>query len=164
LIPWDTLRDDPSSMVPGWNFTQDQRTQWPIERGEWWLWDRIQRQPVLREQLLRNHRQTGPQHFQKGSLREWLLYLRRFKEHLLILVHICGGQPPRASEILSLKHSNSTYSRRNFFIEDGMVIYVTEYHKGYSISGSVKIIHRYLPREVGELIVYYIWLVLLFKR
>jgi superfamily II DNA helicase RecQ len=164
LIPWDTLRDDPSSMVPGWNFTQDQRTQWPIERGEWWLWDRIQRQPVLREQLLRNHRQTGPQHFQKGSLREWLLYLRRFKEHLLILVHICGGQPPRASEILSLKHSNSTYSRRNFFIEDSMVVYVTEYHKGYSISGSVKIIHRYLPREVGELIVYYIWLVLPFER
>jgi hypothetical protein len=37
-----------------------------------------------------------------------------------------------------------------------MVIYVTEYHKGYSISGSVKIIYRYLPREVGELIVYYI--------
>jgi len=27
----------------------------------------------------------------------------------------------------------------------------------------MKVIHRYLPREVGELLVYYIWLVLPFK-
>ena len=37
-----------------------------------------------------------------------------------------------------------------------MVFFVTYYHKGYSIQDSTKIIHRYLPREVGELLVYYI--------
>jgi hypothetical protein len=36
---------------------------------------------------------------------------------------------------------------------------VTTYHKGYNITGSTKIIHRYLPKEVGELLVYYLWLV-----
>ncbi|RYO48247.1 hypothetical protein AA0116_g12773 [Alternaria tenuissima] len=32
------------------------------------------------------------------------------------------------------------------------------------VSGDVKIIHRYLPREVGELLVYYMWLVLPFQQ
>ena len=48
------------------------------------------------------------------------------------------------------------------FIEDGMVVFVTRYHKGYEVKGDVKIIHRYLLREVGELVVWYLWLVLPF--
>lgn len=40
-----------------------------------------------------------------------------------------------------------------------MVSTVTTYHKGYSTTGSTKIIHRYLPKEVGELLVYHLWLI-----
>lgn len=43
-----------------------------------------------------------------------------------------------------------------------MVSTVTSYYKGYNITGSTKIIHRYLPKEVSELLVYYLWLVLPF--
>ena len=43
-----------------------------------------------------------------------------------------------------------------------MVITVASYHKGYSITGSTKIIHRYVPKEVGELLIYYLWLILQF--
>ena len=43
-----------------------------------------------------------------------------------------------------------------------MVSIVTSYHKSYNITGSTKIIHRYLPREVSELLVCYLWLVLPF--
>ena len=42
------------------------------------------------------------------------------------------------------------------FIDRGMVQFVTSYHKGYSASHKAKIIHRYVLREVGELVVYYI--------
>lgn len=35
------------------------------------------------------------------------------------------------------------------FIEDGIVAIATRYHKGYTISGDVKIIHRYLP-HIGD--------------
>jgi superfamily II DNA helicase RecQ len=45
-----------------------------------------------------------------------------------------------------------------------MVVFVTRYHKGYQMSGDVKIIHRYLPQEVGELLVKYLWLVLPFQQ
>ncbi|KAG9379178.1 RecQ Superfamily II DNA helicase [Pyrenophora tritici-repentis] len=71
-----------------------------------------------------------------------------FREKLAVLMHITGGQPARGPELLS----------------DGMVVFVTRYHKGYKVSGDVKIIHRYLPREVGELVVWYMWLVLPFQQ
>ena len=41
---------------------------------------------------------------------------------------------------------------------------VTSYHKGYTCTGSTKIIHRYLLFEVSELSVFYLWLVLPFVR
>jgi hypothetical protein len=43
-----------------------------------------------------------------------------------------------------------------------MVVFVTRYYKGYNVSGDVKIIYWYLLREVGELVVWYLWLVLPF--
>jgi hypothetical protein len=50
------------------------------------------------------------------------------------------------------------------FIEDSIVVFATRYYKGYNVSGDVKIIHRYLPRKVGELVVWYMWLVLPFQQ
>ncbi len=58
---------------------------------------------------------------------------------------------------------NSTKTgTRNIFVENGLLVFITSYYKGYSISGTTKIIHRYLPREVGELLVHYLWLVVPF--
>jgi hypothetical protein len=37
-----------------------------------------------------------------------------------------------------------------------MVTFATAYHKGFHISNNVKIIHQYMPREVGELVIWYI--------
>jgi hypothetical protein len=34
-----------------------------------------------------------------------------------------------------------------------MVVFVTRYYKSYNVSSDVKLIHQYLLREVGELIV-----------
>jgi hypothetical protein len=41
---------------------------------------------------------------------------------------------------------------------------MTAYYKGFYTSNNVKIVHQYLPREVGELVVWYLWLVLPFVR
>lgn len=41
----------------------------------------------------------------------------------------------------------------NIIIEDSMVVFVTRNYNGYNVSGDVKIIHRYLVCEVGELVV-----------
>lgn len=88
-----------------------------------------------------------------------------FRGQLLALMHITRGQPARGPEILSVRHSNTTQGRfRNLFIEDGMVMFVTQYHKGEQYQANLKIIHRYLPREVGELVVWYRWLVVPFAQ
>ena len=90
----------------------------------------------------------------------------RFKEELLALVHLTAGAPARGTEVLSIQHTNGEDSRaqRGIFLEDGMVAFVTRYHKGYSSSQKMKVIHRYVPKEVGEIVVYYLWLVEPFVR
>ena len=42
------------------------------------------------------------------------------------------------------------------FIEDEVVVFVTIYSKIMGMSAKAKVIYRYLPREVGELAVYYV--------
>jgi superfamily II DNA helicase RecQ len=84
---------------------------------------------------------------------------------MLVLMHITGGQPARKTELLTIRHSNTVKGvHRNVFIENGLVVLVTRYHKGYTMNGDVKIIHRYLSRAVGELWVWYVWLVLPFQQ
>ncbi|KAA8651125.1 uncharacterized protein ATNIH1004_000003 [Aspergillus tanneri] len=96
---------------------------------------------------------------------QYLQRVARFKEKLAVLVHVVGGQPGRAPELLSLQHVNTeTNQRRNVFIKDGMVTLVSAYHKGFYASNDVKVVSRYIPREVGELIIWYLWLVLPFAQ
>jgi hypothetical protein len=98
-----------------------------------------------------------------AQLDRYMGAVKEFRMQLLILMYITGGQPARAPEILSIRHENTAGgNHRNLFVEDGLVVFVTQYHQGYAMSGDIKIIHRCLPREVSELVVCYLWLVLLF--
>jgi len=84
---------------------------------------------------------------------------------LLLLFHITGGQPARGTELLSISWCNPRRhgdTLRNIFIEEGKVVFMTKYHKSYSLTSTPKVIQRYLPKEVGELYVYYVWLVMPF--
>jgi hypothetical protein len=86
-----------------------------------------------------------------------LLEVDAFLERLLLLIHITAGQPARGSEILSLRSVNTVNGyHRNVFIEGRIVSTVTTYYKGYSTTRNTKIIYRYLPKEVGELLVYHL--------
>jgi hypothetical protein len=102
---------------------------------------------------------------QKG-VEDYFRRVSRFKEDLLALVHLTAGVPARGTEVLSIQHTNGDDSRaqRGIFVENGMVALMIRYHKGYSSSQKMKVIHRYLPREVGEIVVYYLWLVEPFVR
>jgi hypothetical protein len=84
--------------------------------------------------------------------------VRLFKEELIVLCHMAGGAPARGTEVVSIRTENGETARaqRGVFIDNGMVELVTGYYKGYSKSGQAKMIHRYLPEEVGKLLVYYL--------
>jgi hypothetical protein len=151
-----SIKDDPSRAQVGWSFLQDPRNGALAGRDEWIL-DRVLHHDWLKREFLAT---KAGSRWKQVAVRQYLRQVDQFLESLLLLVHLTGGQPARGTELLSLRHRNTTHAiRRSIFIEDGLVTFVTFYHKGYSITGSTKIIHRYLPREVGELVLYYLWLV-----
>ncbi|KAF1738144.1 hypothetical protein CRV24_000066 [Beauveria bassiana] len=73
------------------------------------------------------------------------------------------SMPARGTKIIGLRFRNTANGGlRNIVVMNGIVAFVTTYHKGFKQSGEAKIIHRFLPREVGEILVWYLWLVLPF--
>lgn len=128
---------------------------------EKWLLNRILQTDWLRNDFFRVPNRAI---WRDQAVGEYIANVERFLERLLLLIHITGGQPARGTELLSIQYRNPLdgQGRRNVFLENGLISFVTYYHKGYNISGSTKIIHRYLPLEISELLVYYIWLIIPF--
>jgi len=159
-IPWEGIFDNPIDSTPFSNFLSDSRTDLGLQNPQKFLFTRIATSPDLASRFSL----PGPGlTWNTRKLSDWISTIQLFLEKLLLLFHLGGGQPSRAPEILSIRFSNSIETgNRSIYLENGFVYFVTYYHKGYSISGSTKIIHRYLPREIGELLVYYLWLVLPF--
>jgi hypothetical protein len=63
---------------------------------------------------------------------EYQQKVEQFQEKMLLIMHIVGGQPARATELLGMRHSNTKQGGlRNIFIDHGMVAFVTTYHKNY---------------------------------
>lgn len=154
------LKDDPTINTPNWSFLLDKRNEHQLAGYDRWLLRRIRDHGWLRKQFLDGQQSTT---WKKKRVKSYLDAIQTFLQRLLLLIHITGGQPARGTELLTLQWRNSQHGiRRNIFLENGLVTFVTSYHKGYSITGSTKIIHRYLPPEVSELLVYYLWLVVPF--
>lgn len=150
------LKDNPAISAPGWNFLRDPRNT-ALHGYERWLLHRVLDEDRLQADFLKRGK------WRRAAIKQYKSRVEAFLELLLLLVHITSGQPARGTELLSVQHCNTVYGlRRSIFIENGLVTFVTFYHKGYSVSGSVNLIHRYLPPEISELVVYYLWLVLPF--
>lgn len=80
-----------------------------------------------------------------------------------LLMHMASGQPARSTEIMGLRTMNTMNGGvRNIFVDQGMMFWVTQYHKGYRASGNTKVIYRFMPRPVSALLTWYMWLVLPF--
>jgi hypothetical protein len=121
-----------------------------------WLLNRVLQTKDLRKRFIH---ETGV--WKQQEVNNWFDRLAQFLEKLLVLIYITGGQPARAKELLSVRYCNTEKGgHRSIFVKDGLLSIVTYYHKGYNITGAEKIIHRYLPEEVGDLLLLYVWLVL----
>lgn len=125
--------------------------------------DRVLNADWLWEEFLELRKSDSQAVWRASAVDSYLCQVDQFLEWLLLLIHITAGQPGRATELLGLRYKNTVHGRhRSIYLERGLVSTVTAYHKGYSVSNSTKIIHCYLPKLVSELVVYYLWLVLLF--
>lgn len=90
-----------------------------------------------------------------GSIRKYLKLVTKFEEWLLLLAHFTGGQPSRGEEITGLRLANGINRDRNIFIIDGEVVLVTQYHKSLAHFDSPKVIPRFLPARVAQLVIVY---------
>ncbi len=98
-------------------------------------------------------------------MRKWIKMVQLFKKCDLVLVHMAGGLLARGAELVTIQFKNSANGEScGVFVEDGLMVMVTMYHKGIGANKKAKIIHCYLPREVGELVLYHMWLVMPFWR
>ncbi len=153
-IPWEKFRENPLDTSPFFNFLDVPNTDLGVTDPKLWLYDRISQNTNLVNQF-----QVPGTTFawNRKKLEGYFKKITGFLERLMLLMHITGGQPPRAPELFSIMFGNSNETGiRNIFYENGLVVFVTYYHKGYTISGSTKIIYRYFPQAIGELLVYYL--------
>ncbi|KAK5263115.1 hypothetical protein LTR96_011463, partial [Exophiala xenobiotica] len=156
-----SLVDNPSQIQEGFSFLRDARNRFSV-KGETWLFHRVVSEVRLRQKWVDFDTEAADDAvtWQTRSITRYFRAVKRFKRDLYALVHMSNGGPWRGSEGLTVQHRNSaTVEGRGIFISDGMVQFTTGYHKGYGHSGKPKIIHRFVPREVGELVVYFLWLV-----
>jgi superfamily II DNA helicase RecQ len=157
-IDWPNIEDDHSESRIGYSFIDDERTQWPVN-GQQWLISRIAQEERLQKTWVRE----GDIPFRVRAVAQYERHVEAFRERLWALMHVTGGQPARGPEILGIRHRNTGDGGiRNVFVHKGLISFVALYHKGFRSSERAKVIHRYVPREVGSLVVWYLWLVLPF--
>jgi hypothetical protein len=160
------LEDNHANNQAGRSFLRDVRNAEALQSSKGgagrWLIDRVISHKWLSNEFLSLSKPDQIK-WQKKRVEQYFQDVDLFLERLLLLVHITSGQPARGTELLTLRHMNTLNGHhRSIFIKNGLLGTVTSYHKGYNVTGTLKIIHRYLPKEVSELLVYYLWLVLPF--
>lgn len=155
-----SLKDDPTACSANYSFLQDKRNDEFLGGQQRYLLKQLRQEPRLRHLFFAN---PDALVWDRHQVQRYLQLVSAFLRRILLLIHITGGQPARGTELLTIRWRNSAHCDiRNIFIENGMVSFVTSYHKNYSAASTTKIIHRYLPHEVGELVVYYVWLIVPF--
>ncbi|KAG6148290.1 hypothetical protein E4U37_007506 [Claviceps purpurea] len=164
-IQWNEFEDDMSEDAVGHSFLRDRRNSTWLSKGKRWNVNQIRASKVLLHEWISTDQHQGQPYcpYRMKAIKDHGKKLDKFREKLWLLVHMLSGQPARATEILGIRHQNtSNGGTRNIFISKGEVCFVTAYHKNFQQTNQAKIIHRFLPRAVGELLVWYLWLVLPF--
>ena len=158
-IDWSALRDNMAERKVGWSFLDDIRNSFSVD-GPWWLFKRMFKEPGLKQRFVRGEE---PVQWRQAAMEQFEQHLVHVQEGILVCCHMSGGPPSRGPEILSIRHRNTfNGGLRNIGIENGMMFFAPRTHKNYMQRGKEKVVHHFLPREIGELLMYWLWIVLPF--
>lgn len=160
-IPQGRVEDDNSDKYVGYSFLRDSRNS-QLEEGKYQVLNRIAESDKLQRTWLYTDR-TQTLLYNIKAIRLYGIQVERFREKLQLSIYITSSQLARAIEILGIRFRNTANSSaRNVFISKGQVYFVTAYYKNFLRIRQAKIIHRFIPIVVGELLVQYLQLVLPF--
>ncbi|KAL3588248.1 hypothetical protein FPOAC2_14147 [Fusarium poae] len=166
-IPWSAVEDDHSEDRVGYSFLSDERNHEWVKKGNDWVMNQISDtqphgQGQARHKVWIDKERNDGKIFQARAVQSYGQTFNGFMERMFMLMYMMS-QPGRVTEISGIRHRNTMNGGvRNVLAHNGMMCIVTLYHKGFRLTGQAKVIHRYLPRAVGELLVWYLWLVLPF--
>jgi superfamily II DNA helicase RecQ len=146
-IPLDKLRDDVTWTKRSVSFI-DNANNGLQDKREW----------MTRRALAdaRGKKMWKGKEWSKPEVRKYLRKVDRFKELLLFCIHVAGGQPARGTEITSIRFRNGFQQDRNVFAIQGHMVIVTRYHKSQSQFDKPKVVPRFLPWKVGQLLAIYL--------
>jgi hypothetical protein len=103
-------------------------------------------------------------HWRLRRIKQYLIQVDRFLSLLLAAIHITSGQPSRGTEITSIRHANGLVQDRNIYVINGQVITVTRYHKSQSQWDKPRVVPRFLPPRLGQVLVIYLAYALPFQE
>ena len=95
----------------------------------------------------------------KDGCEKWLKRTKAFLETLMPTIHITYGQPSRGEELATIRVKNQLNGMRGVYMSRGLVMILVSYSKTRSTTGKDKLVARFLPKEVGDLLVKYLSLV-----
>lgn len=143
----DDLVDDVTLSRRGFSFLDDPANRLTDTRRQ--MWEKMQAHPDGRKM-----RQDGQ--WRLRAVRKYLRAVDRFRELLLFCIHLTGGQPGRGTEVTAIRFKNGFLQDRNVFVIRGQMVVVTRYHKSQSQFDKPKVIPRFLPWRVGQLLGIYL--------
>ena len=122
---------------------------------------------LLEDLLIRpffvKHVRGGKIEWKKDRCKKWLKRMKAFLETLAMIIHITYGQLARVEELATILTKNQIYGMRGVYWSRGHVMIAAGYSKTRSMTGKDKLIARFLPEEVGDLLVKYLSLVCLME-
>ncbi|KAF3761218.1 hypothetical protein M406DRAFT_75957 [Cryphonectria parasitica EP155] len=89
--------------------------------------------------------------WKQAGVKKWLRQLQLFREALLLLVHIWGGQLERGLELMIMRHSDSWQLIRNVFVLNSQVMLVTDCDKMKALCNHGRKVARFLLDQVGRM-------------
>lgn len=147
-IRLDLIQDDVTFTRRGMSFVTHGGNG--LDKGLEWMFRQMLQNEEGRRLRARNktwNRQRVKQHLRQ---------IHRFLELLLVCFHILLGQPARGSEELTMRFRNGLLQDRNIVIVAGQVMTVVRYYKSQSQWDKPKVVPRFAPSRLSQVIVVYL--------
>src|SRR5436305_4326966 len=122
------------------------------------LFQTLLNDPLIGPQFVK-HVRGGRVEWNKDGCMRWLKRTKAFLETMMVVIHISYGQPARAEELGTVMIKNHINAMRGIYWSRGQVMMAISYNKTRSTNEKDKVIARFLPEEVGDLMIKYLSLV-----
>lgn len=94
------ISDNHRMLDEGWSFLKDVRNEWAVN-GERWMGMRLFENSSVRQRLIRSQ-STAVVEYNADAVATYLRAVKKFKEKLIVLVHMSAEAPARFTELISV--------------------------------------------------------------